>query len=102
MCSPRRLTALLLLLLTAQMSAQEKPADAAKLPSPLDQLDPATIDAELREFLSVPGLVAFARTQNRAVAALAFSPDGRRLASSGWDNTVRLWQMGGAEPKIFA
>jgi WD40 repeat protein len=35
----------------------------------------------------------------RAVSAVAFSPNGQLLASSGWDNTVRLWKLGGAAPQ---
>jgi WD40 repeat protein/Leucine-rich repeat (LRR) protein len=35
----------------------------------------------------------------RAVHAVAFSADGRRLASGGADNTVRVWDLATATPK---
>jgi WD40 repeat protein len=74
----------------------------AALPSPLDRLDPERISAEDRKSLALSAVVAFTRAHNRAISALAFSPDGRRLASSGWDNTVQLWQLDAEEPKALA
>jgi WD40 repeat protein len=32
------------------------------------------------------------------IRAIAFSPDGRYLLSSGWDRTVRMWELGAASP----
>jgi WD40 repeat protein len=69
------------------------------MPSPLDKLDADKLDAETRKFLSIPGLVAIVRAHNRAIASLAFSPDGTQLATSSWDNSVKLWHMDLAEPK---
>src|SRR5262249_5546351 len=34
---------------------------------------------------------------NHWIAALAFNPDGTRLASAGWDNVVRIWDPGSVQ-----
>ena len=71
-------------------------------PSPLDQLDAAQIPEETRKLIAVPDLVALVQAHNRSVGAVAFSPDGKRLASSGWDNKVTIWDLTRAEPHEFA
>ncbi|KAF5837496.1 WD40-repeat-containing domain protein [Dunaliella salina] len=41
-----------------------------------------------------PDLVASYKGHTDSVEALAISPDGRHLASSGWDGSLRMWRMG--------
>jgi len=35
---------------------------------------------------------------DNVVAAVAFSPDGQRLVSAGWDRTARLWNLATSQP----
>jgi len=70
-------------------------------PSPLEQLDPAAIPGGDRTPDLPRETVAVLGGHNRAVAALAFSPAGGVLASSGWDNAVRLWKFGGKTAKAW-
>jgi cytochrome c len=35
------------------------------------------------------------------ISSLAVSPDGKNLASASWDETVRLWPLGGGEPRVL-
>jgi WD40 repeat protein len=38
------------------------------------------------------------RAHNSVVYSLALSPDGKRIVSSGWDPTIKVWDVGsGAE-----
>src|SRR3954454_16413448 len=70
--------------------------------SALDALDPAAIDANIRKSVGIPELVACIRAHDRAIAHVAISSDGKLLATSGFDNVVHLYKLGGKTPKSWA
>jgi WD40 repeat protein len=62
----------------------------------------AVPDALLSKLLDVAPMqeTAELKGHTRAVLAVAFCPDGRRLASGGADGTIKLWTVNGAGDPI--
>jgi hypothetical protein len=70
-----------------------------RLPSPLDRLDPRQAGGKPAD---LPGLVALLGGHQGPVGSVAFSPDGRTLASGGGeqDQNVAVWDLGGPAPRL--
>jgi WD40 repeat protein len=92
----------LTLSLVALCSLPSPPRADPPGPSPLDRLDPAKIAKDDRFEGQPKELVAILKGHTRAVASLAFAADGKTLASSSWDNKVRLWKLDGVAPVEWA
>jgi hypothetical protein len=61
---------------------------------PVVTRDPGSSDASARVFDAVTGAEISRLDHEASVPAVAFSPDGTRLATASTDRTVQIWWVG--------
>jgi WD40 repeat protein/putative methionine-R-sulfoxide reductase with GAF domain len=84
---------------TAKLKPFELPALIAPANAPILPVTPAIPPAVISKSISSPDFV-LARTlkgHTGWVTTMAFSPDGQRLATGSWDQTIKFWEVSTGE-----
>jgi DNA-binding beta-propeller fold protein YncE len=87
-------------IVTAKLDLSELPALIAPTMAPILPSAPAIPAPAIVLRASLPDFVLNRTLEGHTgwVTGVAFSPDGKRLASGSWDRTVRFWEVSSGEP----